>query len=100
MLIQLLGKDFDKNVGSLCQDAYLRNTQTEAKRLLLPKYSNRWVWDICMVDSRRFAVVMALAKYGQFSTQKWLVILYVLPKGRGEAVNKQTKKSSKGVSFI
>lgn len=71
-------------------------SQTEAKRLLLPKYSNRWVWDICMGDSRRFAVAMELAKYGQFSTQKWLVILYVLPKGRGEAVDRKRK----GISFI
>lgn len=90
ILIQLLGKSFDKNVGRLCQDAYLRDAQAEAKRLLLLKYSNRWFWDICMGDSRTFAVGIGLAKYGHFSKQKWLVILYLLAMGRGE--KQQTEK--------
>lgn len=77
-------KRFDKNVGGLCQDAYLRDAQAEAKRLLLLKYSHRWVCDICMGDFRTFAVGIGLAKYGHFSKQKWLVILYVLATGRGE----------------
>lgn len=82
--IQLLRKNCDKNVERLCQDAYLRDAQAEAKRLLLLKYSNRWVWDIYMEDSRTFAVRIELTKYGHFSKQKYLVILYVLAKGREE----------------
>lgn len=60
--------------------------------LLLLKYSNRWVWDICMEDSRTVAVGFELAKYGHFSKQKWLVILYVLAKDRGE--NQETEKEN------
>lgn len=89
--MQLLGKSSDKNVGRLCQDAYLRDAQAEAKRLLL-KYSNRWAWDICMEDSRTFTVGIELSKYGHFSKQKWLVILYVLAKNRGE--KQETEKEN------
>lgn len=42
---------------------------SEAKRLLLLKYSNKWVWDICMEDSRTFAVGIELTKYGHLLKQ-------------------------------
>lgn len=84
LFIQLLWKGFVKNVGRLCQDAYLTDAQAEAKKSLLLKYSNRWLWDIFMKNSRTFAVGIELAKYGHFAKQKWLVILYVLAKDRGE----------------
>lgn len=62
----------------------MRDAQVEAKRLLLLKYSNRWVWDIFMEDARTFAVRIQLAKYGHLTTYKCLVILYVLAKDRRE----------------
>ena len=62
----------------------MTDAQAEAKKSLLLKYSNRWLWDIFMKDSRTFAVGIELAKYGHFTKQKWLVILYVLAKDRGE----------------
>ena len=70
----------------------MRDAQAEAKRLLLLKYSNRWVWDSCIEDSRTFAVGIELAKYGHFSKQKWLVILYVLAKDREE--KQETEKEN------
>ena len=75
----------------------MRNAQTEAKRLPLPEYSDRWAWEIYMDDSRTLAPMIELAKYGHFCTQKWLVILYVLAKGR-EKSSRQKKR--KGMSFI
>lgn len=62
----------------------MRDAQAEAERLLLLKYSNRWVWDICIEDSRTFAVGIELAKSGHFSKQKWLLILYILAMDREE----------------
>lgn len=69
ILVQLLERLCDENVERLCQDAYLRDAQAEAKGLLLLKYPDRWVWGICMEDFRPFAVRIELTKYGQFSKQ-------------------------------
>lgn len=46
---------------------------------------------MCMEDSRTFAVEIELAKYGHFSKQKWLVIMYVLAKDGRNAADKKKK---------
>ena len=70
----------------------MRDAQAEAKRLLLLKYSNRWVWDIFMEDARTFAVRTQIAKYGHFAKRAGYSVCFGKRRDKSSRPKKKKKR--------